>query len=166
MQNALTFLMKKKSFAPMTNNFWSFKIRIKSYLSKRQNFFFSSEIWGHFAFTFCRYFPSKYEGIYLLQVLSIRIWGYLPSAGKYHQILRAIPVDFWDEVFSLRIWGHFIQQCGLKLQYKSGWLFYHFPHSQLRGGPRLATISLGCTVATQNYCLDQIGSKSSSLKQM
>ena len=36
----------------------------------------------------------------------------------------------------------------LKLQYKNGWLCYHFPHGQLRGGggPRLGTISLGCTV--------------------
>ena len=104
---------EKKSFAPLTNNFWSFKIRIKSYLSKRKNFYFSSKIWGRFAFTFGRYLTSEYEGIYLLQVLSIRIWGYLPSAGKYLQILRAIPLDFWDEVFSLRIWGHFIQQCSI-----------------------------------------------------
>ena len=34
----------------------------------------------------------------------------------------------------------------LKLQYKNGWLCYHFPHGQLRGGPRLGTISLGCMV--------------------
>ena len=101
----------KKSFAPLTNSFWSFKIRIKSYLSKRKNFCFSSKIWGRFAFTFCRYLTSVYEGIYLLQVVSIRIWGYLPSAGKYPQILREISVYFSDEVFSLRIWGHFIQQC-------------------------------------------------------
>ena len=35
----------------------------------------------------------------------------LPSADNFHCILRAITVYFWDEVFSLRIWGHFIQQC-------------------------------------------------------
>ena len=28
-----------------------------------------------------------------------------------HCILRAISWEFWDEVFSLKIWGHFIQQC-------------------------------------------------------
>ena len=44
----------KKSFDPLTNNFWSFKKRIKKY-SLEQNLFFSSEIWQHFAFTFCRY---------------------------------------------------------------------------------------------------------------
>ena len=26
-------------------------------------------------------------------------------------IMRAIPWEFWDEVFSLKIWGQFIQQC-------------------------------------------------------
>ena len=30
---------------------------------------------------------------------------------KCHCILRAIPWEFWDKVFSLKIWGHFIQQC-------------------------------------------------------
>ena len=73
---------------------------------------FPSEIWGHFAFTFCWYFKSEYEGIYLLQVLSIRIWGHLPSAGTFNQNLRvftfwgylhrAMTVYFWDEVFSLK----------------------------------------------------------------
>jgi hypothetical protein len=73
---------------------------------------FPSEILGHFAFTFCRYFKSEYEGIYLLQVLSIRIWGHLPSAGTFNQNLRvftfwgylqrAMTVYFWDEVFSLK----------------------------------------------------------------
>ena len=28
-----------------------------------------------------------------------------------HCILRAITADFWDKLFSLRIWGHFIQHC-------------------------------------------------------
>ena len=35
----------------------------------------------------------------------------LPSANTYHCILREITVYFSDEVFSLKIWGHFIQQC-------------------------------------------------------
>ena len=75
MQNALTFLMKKKSFAPLTNNFWSFKIRIKSYLSEGQkNFFFIRNLRA-----FC---------IYFLQVIGISIWGYLPSVSKYPQIFQ------------------------------------------------------------------------------
>ena len=58
MQNALRFLMKNISFSSLINNF---KIRIKSYLSKRKNFYFSSEIWGRFAFTFCRYFHQNLQ---------------------------------------------------------------------------------------------------------
>ena len=58
MQNALRFVMKNRSFSSLKNNF---KIRIKSYLSKRKNFYFSSEIWGRFAFTFCRYFPQNLQ---------------------------------------------------------------------------------------------------------
>ena len=112
---------KKGSFASLSNNFWSLEIRIKIYPSREQNFVFSFELWGYFAFIFCRYLKSEYEGIYLLQVLSIKIWGYLPSSGKYPQFLRvftwrkyiqrAMAVGFWDEVFSLIIWGQFIQQC-------------------------------------------------------
>ena len=37
------------------HTFWSFKKRVKKYSSIEQNLFFSSEIWGHFAFTFYRY---------------------------------------------------------------------------------------------------------------
>ena len=47
-------------------------------------------------YIFCRYFQSE--------------WGYFTSAGA-----GAITVYFWDEVFSLKIWGHFIQQCILAL---------------------------------------------------
>ena len=58
MQNALRFVMKNRSFSSLINNF---KIRIKSYLSKWKNFYFSSEIWGRFAFTFCRYFHQNLQ---------------------------------------------------------------------------------------------------------
>jgi hypothetical protein len=61
--------------------------------------FFSSETWRHFTFTFCRYLKSEYEGIYHLQVLSIRIWLYLSSASKYPQILSAITVYFQTKFF-------------------------------------------------------------------
>ena len=45
---------------------------------------FPSEIWGHFEFTFCRYLKSKYEGIYLLQVLPAKsiCWCHLISMKK------------------------------------------------------------------------------------
>ena len=35
----------------------------------------------------------------------------LPSADNFHCILREITVYFSGKVFSLKIWGHFIQQC-------------------------------------------------------
>ena len=38
-------------------------------------------------------------------------WCHLILMKKCHCIMRAIPWEFWDEVFSLKIWGHFIQQC-------------------------------------------------------
>ena len=38
-------------------------------------------------------------------------WCHLILMKKCHCIIRAIPWEFWDEVFSLNIWGHFIQQC-------------------------------------------------------
>ena len=60
MQNALRFVMKNRSFSSLINNF---KIRIKSYLSKRKNFYFSSEIWGRFAFTFCRYLHQNLQAL-------------------------------------------------------------------------------------------------------
>ena len=58
MQNALRFVMKNRNFSSLKNNF---KIRIKSYLSKWKNFYFSSEIWGRFACTFCRYFHQNLQ---------------------------------------------------------------------------------------------------------
>ena len=47
--------MKKKSFAPLTNNFWSFKKRIKKYASMEQNLQFFHQKSEGIAFTFCRY---------------------------------------------------------------------------------------------------------------
>ena len=71
MQNAFRFLMKNRSFSSLINKF---KIRIKKYLLKRKNFYFSSKNWGRFAFTFCRYFHHN------LQVL--------PSESVAGNILR------------------------------------------------------------------------------
>ena len=90
MQNALRFPIRKKGFAPLTNNFWSFKIRIKRYLSKRQNFFFFIRNLR----AFC---------IYFLQVLKIRIWGHLPSAGIACKIYLLMPSNF-DEKNALWLW--------------------------------------------------------------
>ena len=57
-QIALRFLMKNRSFSSLINKF---KIRIKKYLLKRKNFYFSSKNWGRFAFTFCRYFHQNLQ---------------------------------------------------------------------------------------------------------
>ena len=101
MQNALRFLMKKKSFGPLTNNFWSSKKKgLKNiHWSKTCFFHRKSDNILHLLFA----------GTY------IRIWGHLYSAGialqlysalrferlKRVQKSRAIPWEFWDEVFSL-----------------------------------------------------------------
>ena len=65
--------------------------------------------------------PLNYDKFCPLKMMAFMIikgnifcWHYLkalPSADNFHCILRAITVYFWDEVFSLLIWGHFIQQC-------------------------------------------------------
>ena len=44
-------------------------------------------------------------GIYFVQVLKIRIWGYLPSASTFNQILKVITVYFSGKVFSLGFQG-------------------------------------------------------------
>ena len=67
---------EKTKFCSVDKNFLSFFLKHQKLFVKEAKLFFSSEIWGHFAFTFCRYLKSEYEGIYLQQVLSIRIWGY------------------------------------------------------------------------------------------
>ena len=52
-------------------------------------------------------------GYYTLQVLSILIWGHLPSAGTFHFIMWAMTLNEIYNVLPLRIWGHFMQQCRL-----------------------------------------------------
>ena len=96
------FWWKKKSFAPLTNNFWSFKKREKNiYQCKKKNLSFSSEIWGHFAFTFCRYLNQNMRAFTFCRycppiVFCPQIWK-----TKRTQKSRAITLNFWDEVFSL-----------------------------------------------------------------
>ena len=46
---------EKKSFASLTNNFWSFKNGLKKYSSMEQNLFFFHQKSEGIAFTFCRY---------------------------------------------------------------------------------------------------------------
>ena len=67
--------------------------------------------------------PLNYDKFCPLKMMAFMIikgniicWHFLkalPSADSFHCILRAITVYFWDEVFSLKIWEHFIQQCSL-----------------------------------------------------
>ena len=96
------FWWKKKNFASLTNNFWSFKKRIKKIFinGAKLVFFFIRNL---------RALHLLFAGTY------IRIWGHLYSAGialqfysalrferlKRVQKTRAIPWEFWDEVFSL-----------------------------------------------------------------
>ena len=93
---------EKKSFASLTNNFWSFKKWIKKYSSMEQNLLF-------FLIRNLRALHLLFAGTYT------RIWGHLYSACialqlysalrferlKRVQKSRAIPWEFWDEVFSL-----------------------------------------------------------------
>ena len=66
------------------------------------SFFFSSDIWGHLTFIFCRYFKSESEVIYLLQsLLSITMRVFNSCRYFFHHIQRAITVYFSYEVFSL-----------------------------------------------------------------
>ena len=55
----------------------------------------------------------------------------LPSAKYFHCILRAITANFWDKVFSLRIWGHFIQQCTSIKALQSFFNFNRLKNTQL-----------------------------------
>ena len=65
--------------------------------------------------------PLNYDKFCPLKMMAFMIikgniicWHFLkalPSAENFHCILREITVYFSDEVFSLNIWGHFIQQC-------------------------------------------------------
>ena len=101
MQNALRFLMKKKSFVSLRNNFWSSKKREKNIYQCKKNLSFSSEIWGHFAFTFYRCWNQNMRSFIFCRycppiVFCPQIWK-----TKRTQKWRAITLNFWDEVFSL-----------------------------------------------------------------
>ena len=49
------FWWKRQVFFPLIIFFFSFFKGSKVITQRDKNLFFSSEIWGHFAFTFCRY---------------------------------------------------------------------------------------------------------------
>jgi hypothetical protein len=83
-----------------------------------QNLCFFHQKSESIAFTFCRYLYQNMRALHLLFAGTyIRIWGHLYSAGialqlysavgferlKWVQKSRAIPWDFWDEVFSLSV---------------------------------------------------------------
>jgi hypothetical protein len=77
-----------------------------------KTFFFHQKSEG-IAFTFCRYLNQNMRAFKFCRYC-LQKYFLIPSnfdEKKYHCILRAIPWEFWDEVFSLKIWGQFIQQC-------------------------------------------------------
>ena len=49
------FWWKRQVFFPLINIFFSLFLKDQKLFLKETKLFFSSEIWGHFAFTFCRY---------------------------------------------------------------------------------------------------------------
>ena len=80
-----------------------------------KTFFFHHKSEG-IAFTFCRYLNQNMRAFKFCRYC-LQKYFLIPSnfdEKKYHCILRAIPWEFWDEVFSLKIWGHFIQQCPVR----------------------------------------------------
>ena len=121
----------------MRINFWSFLKKEKKKLSMEKKtclFHQKSEGILHllFAGIACKiYFlmpsnfdekmPLNYDKFCPLKMMAFMIikgniicWHFLkalPSANTYHCILRERTVYFSDEVFPLKIWGHFIQQC-------------------------------------------------------
>ena len=104
---------------------------------------------------------GKLTSISLVDEYAFKVWApplYIISLIKGGSRLKSINSHIEDGP-SLSIKSFYIKRGpriksikmhyknGLKLQYTYGWLFYNFNHGQLRGGPCLATISLGCTVA-------------------
>ena len=93
---------EKKSFASLTNSFWSFKNRINKNIHQwgKTCFFFHQKSEG-IAFTFCRYLYQNMRAFIFCRycppiVFCPQIWKL-----KRVQKSRAIPWEFWDEVFSL-----------------------------------------------------------------
>ena len=100
-KNALRFLMKKTSFAPLINNFLYFFKESKVICQRGKTFFFN----------------QKSEGILhlLFAGTKIRLWGYClqnlilmknsPLFMMAFMILREITLDFSDKVFPLGFEG-------------------------------------------------------------
>ena len=93
---------EKKSFASLTNNFWSFKKRIKKIFinGAKLVFFFIRNLRAlHllFAGTYIRIWGHLYSACIALQLYSALRYERLKRVQKS----RAIPWEFWDEVFSL-----------------------------------------------------------------
>ena len=87
-------------------------LKSKVICQRGKTFFFHQKSEG-IAFTFCRYLNQNMRAFKFCRYC-LQKYFLIPSnfdEKKYHCILRAIPWEFWDEVFSLKIWGHFIQQC-------------------------------------------------------
>jgi len=116
------FWWKKKSFVSLSNNFDPLKKEKKIINGKKLVFFeknlsFFSEIWGHFAFTFCRYCPQiwkiknlfRNQGQFQIRWQCSRNYPpkvFCPQIWKTKNNLslqksREIPIYFSDKVFSL-----------------------------------------------------------------
>ena len=78
---------------------WSFKIRIKSCLSKRKNFIRNLRA---FCIHFLRVIKIRKWGHYFLQVLFIRIWGYFPHAGYTLRFRGKFQYIFQTKFFPLK----------------------------------------------------------------
>ena len=96
MQNALRFLMKKKIFVPLRNNFWSFKKREKKYLSMEKKTWKIKNLFRNQGQFQIRWQCSR----------NCPPIAFCPHIWKTKNNLslqksRAITVCFWDEVFSL-----------------------------------------------------------------
>ena len=72
--------MKKTSFVPLMNVFLILFLKDQKLLVKETKLFFSSEIWGHFAFTFCRYLNPNMRAFIFCR--------YCPSILFCHQIWK------------------------------------------------------------------------------
>ena len=92
---------KKRVLSLWEITFDPLKKEKKNIYQCKKNLSFSSEIWGHFAFTFCRYLNQNMRAFTFCRycppiVFCPQIWK-----TKRTQKSRAITLNFWDEVFSL-----------------------------------------------------------------
>ena len=106
--NALRFLMKNYKFCSIDAYFLILFFKGSKVICQRGKTFFFHQKSEGIAFTFCRYLNQNMRAFKFCRYC-LQIYFLMPSnfdGKKYRCILRAIPWEFWDEVFSLNIWGH------------------------------------------------------------